>query len=368
MRPLVFLLLMPGALAAQSPRLLRLGPANGGISHDFVVVTSVRELADGRVLVTDPQDAGLLVADMVRDSTAVVGRKGRGPGEYQLPGHVFGMASDSSFVADVLRRRWLLLAGASIVRTVPPDDAALRAANELVLGVDVRGHVLTMRAPTFDGLRRVTKRDSSLVLFVHRATGRVDTVAKTRRQPGEEVREVDSSGRAIRTGRLSSDYLAGEEGVRLFPDGWLAVARLDPLRVDWRQPDGTWVRGARLAVPLVTYTSRERDALARRWRVGASPAQQPVPPVDRAATLPPFEHGSFSLLSATDGRLLILRTPSAELAGTRYLVVNRRGELDGELALAAAERIVGFGKSSVFVVVTDADDIQHLRRHAWPPR
>ena len=37
-----------------------------------------------------------------------------------------------------------------------------------------------------------------------------------------------------------------------------------------------------------------------------------------------------------------------------------------QLSLVAGERIVGFAKSSVFVVVTDADDTQRLPRQRTP--
>lgn len=56
-------LLAPRAVAAQrSARALQ--PANARLDEAFTRILSVRELSDGRVLVTDDRDNRLVVADM----------------------------------------------------------------------------------------------------------------------------------------------------------------------------------------------------------------------------------------------------------------------------------------------------------------
>lgn len=49
----------------------------------------------------------------------------------------------------------------------------------------------------------------------------------------------------------------------------------------------------------------------------------------------------------------------------RYDVVDREGRLDAILILPPNEAVVGFGRSSVYVVETSELDLQRLRRHPW---
>lgn len=349
---------------AQRPRQLALGPTTARLDGGFSVLVRVLELADGRVLVPDGPGRRLLVADFATNRVEVIGRNGRGPGEYEMPGFPQALGNDSSLVVELLGRRWYVLHGARIVRTVPPDDPALTALRGTFSSADTLGHVLAKQTPLLEGEREITLRDSADLVLVERATGRVERVARLRRRPLREWRETDATGRVIRSGSAPTLASEAEEEALLMPDGWVAVTRLAPFRVDWRRPDGTWVRGAPLAVPVIRNTARERAARARR--LGPQPA---VPPALRmptatgaAATLPPYDQGPFALLAGADGHLLVRRTPSADAEGTRYWVITRRGTLAGELVLPATEQIVGSGARGVYVAVKDADDVPWLER------
>jgi hypothetical protein len=148
----------------------------------------------------------------------------------------------------------------------------------------------------------------------------------------------------------------------LFPDGWVALARTDPYRVDWRRPDGSVLHGTPLPIPLVRLDEREkRVALRRELR------QQDVSTSlfkDWPEHLPPFRRDA--LLADPQGRVVIHRMPSADEEGQRYDIVDRAGRLAGFLRLPPNERIVGFGSRSIYIVVKDQDDIERLRRHPWP--
>ena len=143
--------------------------------------------------------------------------------------------------------------------------------------------------------------------------------------------------------RLSDD---APEEVILYPDGWLAVARLHPYRVDWRIPDGRWILGE--ALPLV---DGGQESKARRT-TGAARGESA-----------PFQR--FPLKGAPDGNLLIFRSPIGENQGNRYDLVDRRGRLTARLALANGERLVGVGRRGAYVAAADSDGIQRLRRHPW---
>jgi len=149
-----------------------------------------------------------------------------------------------------------------------------------------------------------------------------------------------------------------EEGL-LFRDGWMGVARIQPYRVDWRTPEGEWIRGRPLPFHAIPFTERERRAYARGRRGVAS---APVWPRD----IPPFDKGPGALLPTPEGLLAVRRVPSADAPETRVDLVDRTGTLRRVIVLGVRERILGFGARSVYVVRVDADDLEYVRRHPWP--
>lgn len=156
-----------------------------------------------------------------------------------------------------------------------------------------------------------------------------------------------------------------EDEARLFPDGWIAVAWNDPYRVDWRRPDGEWHRGAPLPfaeVPVTT--SEECFHLALQWPDRDCPVDWVT---DFPSTLPALTREE-PVLATADGLLVVPRMPSVRHEESRfYDLIDREGRLVLTVRVAANERIVGFGTSSVYVVTTDEVDLQHLTRHPWPP-
>jgi hypothetical protein len=114
----------------------------------------------------------------------------------------------------------------------------------------------------------------------------------------------------------------------------------------------------------------EKEKRAFMARLAAPSRKAPSPPdsIPEWPAIVPAYRSPIQLLAASDGRVLIPRLATADNPETRYDVVNRRGTLDAQLVLAPNERIVGFGRSSVYLAVTDDDGIQRLRRHPWPPR
>jgi hypothetical protein len=67
------------------------------------------------------------------------------------------------------------------------------------------------------------------------------------------------------------------------------------------------------------------------------------------------------------GVLLIRKQPAANQAPeTRYDVIDRQATLLGQLTLPSNQRIVASGTKALYVVAKDEDDIERLRRYAWP--
>lgn len=348
---------------AQS-REIRLGPPSATLAEDFSEIVAVRELSDGRVLVGDRREVRIVIADFRGGSVTPTARAGLGPGEYSRVNAIWPLGGDSSLMVDGAARRWHVFVGTTLSRLVPPDARAYAVTDGLVLGADTMGGLLARVADRFERSRdESSTRDSTTMLRVALAAGTADELATVR----SSATRVQSSGNT--DGRPASIRLefpifgVGEESL-LMPDRWLAIARLDPYRVDWRSPDGQWSHGERLPFVAIPVTPREKAAYrARRERAGGRPGSPP----DGALwmpSIPPFKAGG--LFAAPNGNLLVARNPSADAPETRYDEIDRRGRLVRQLVLGAHERIVGVGRGRLYVAATDDAGLQHLRRHDWP--
>jgi hypothetical protein len=271
-----------------------------------------------------------------------------------------------------MARRWLLLDGATIVGQHSPDHPAVLASGGFFTHSDTLGRVLARRLPDrADGLTVTDARDSADLVLIARRTGVAETVARARNVARRIEIDRASDGRITRSSSTVVGPLRSEEQAVLFADGWLAIARLDPFRVDWRSPTGVWTRGAPLPVPVMRVDAREREAFFARNPNAFGPSSIPGLPAtprpaagDFPATVPPFALASVS--DGPAGLLLIRRHRSADVGPSHYLLVDRRGALVGELVLPEHASIVGAGPRSFYVVVKDEDDLQTLHRHGWP--
>lgn len=357
----VLVLLVQGAPGAAT-----LPPPNAKLDAEFTRIVAVRELADRRVLVTDAGEQKLYVADFTTNSVTMVGREGRGPEEYRSAGQLHALAGDSTLLVDVAGGRWLLLHGANIVQTVRADAPALREGARLPVGADVRGNVLATRAigtPPGGPPPAIPRTDSTYLVRVSRATGRADTVASLFARPTR----IAVQGPSDRPTSISVTVnpLAAGDLATIFSDGTIAIARVAPYRVDWITPAGAFTRGTPLPFTRLAVTLREKEAvLKRQAQQSGRAARSPDSVQDWPDILPPFLTGA--LLPAPDGRLWIRRTPSADEPGIRYDIVPRTGALAARLTLSPNEHVVGFGRNTVYSVLTDADGLQHLRRHSFP--
>lgn len=370
MRNLLFymsVLAVPG-LPAQGVRGLL--PPDAWLAHQFSFVSSIRELADGRVLVTDGRESRVVVADLVRDAVRDVGRRGAGPREYSSAMPLLALAGDSSLMGGA-SRRWLVFVRDSPRVSLPPDAPAVVAARGLAVAADHRGHVWsTWSPPTPLGVHAYGAADSIRVLRIARATGQVDTVARLRAAPGRVERWATASG-GVGMQVRDRPALATSEVFAVADDGWLAVARLDPYRVDWRMPDGRWVLGPAIREVPQRVTRREQLAFAERQaNLYGTPRRAPEFYGAWPTHLPPYMSFAEPLpgvaLTTSDQRVLILRARSVRVPGTCYDLIDRRGARQERLCLPASARVMCFGRRHVYVVTRDADGLETIARHPWP--
>lgn len=370
--PLLAVVVQVATVDAQQPVALRLGHAVEVTESRFTFLTSVRELGDGRLLVADPREGGLLLIDR-QGSTEVIGRRGDGPGEYRAPLSIMPLGADSSLVVDHGSRRWLLLSGDDVVATVPAFEQ-LPTMLGLFWGQpaasDSRGHVIGVGAHRFLNavdFRSPATADSLVLLLGDRATGSIDTIAVLDGPGSDGVSWTERDDTHV---VVLSNPLAAVDQAILFEDGWLAVVRAEPYGVEWRRPDGRWVIGTPIRTTPTPADDAERCLAIERYRLrGESPCDPSalrgwpdfVPPFLFRPDLVP------SLLATPRGHVAIARTPTTDSAEPRYDIVSRSGTLVATLVLEAGQSLVGFGTTDAYVVTTDDFDLQRLTRHsvAW---
>lgn len=79
---------------------------------------------------------------------------------------------------------------------------------------------------------------------------------------------------------------------------------------------------------------------------------------------PPFD--GPSTFAAPDGMGWVRRTTAAADSIGRYDVLDQSGRLAGRVSLGYRARLVGFGRSSVYVVRRDSDDLEYVGRTGLP--
>jgi hypothetical protein len=323
-------LLLPIAAALQ-PQVTKLEPATARSSRAFRAYSmnrmlepafAAQELSDGRVLVAS--DRRFYLADLASAQVTA------------LPdsmGAFVTLSRDSSLIA--ARSYWRILVSGNPVGQLP-------AANPLVtffrdnsidpLGADNHGNVYAEMPSRQPG-------DSFNVVRFDRRTGARSTVAKL-------------APLGLRRGGVCPNV----ERAAFFADGWIAVVRAQPYRVDWINSAGTWVQGAPIEKRTVAVTDAEKR-IYHTWEGKDRDRIFPGMPLDELvwpATMCEW-HSGYVPLSMPDGRVMVYRVPNSTIPAARYDVINRRGERERQVAMESNQAIVGFGAKTVYVRTIDGN-------------
>ncbi len=356
------ILAFASSAAGQGPRVLSPGLT---LRHSFTHVTAIRELSDGSTLVADAGDHQLYAVRWKDGEVTTVGRTGNGPGEYRSLSELVPLCDDSTLVPDGSLRRILVMSGTRIVATGPANEPFLREFGMSFSGSDTHCSVLRVVGSSRRFGPAPSIADSALAIVRSRSSSRVDTVARLRGGGARPQMIGNGEGSGTRRVEIAFNPLRVAEQALLFPDGWIALARLHPYRVDWRSPDGRVTSGRTLVqdtVPIDEHTKRR----AIKELLGPAGASVPTSAFkDWPSSLPAFDRAS--LFAAPDGSLLIHRLVPSASHNNMYDVVDRKGVRLTNLVLASDSRIVGTGLRTVYTIAVDRDGLEHLNRHAWPP-
>jgi hypothetical protein len=334
----------------------------------FEQVESVRELPDGRVVVLDRRDRErhLSWIDLSTGSVTNIGRAGGGPGEYQRPRALVSVGADRTIVTDLALGRWLVLDGVSPRATLGPDSVPVREMGATLLGGDTAGQVLALRGVGARvPLPALAHAESLLVLLGSIDRARVDTVARLLGTSAKLHRFAfaDTLGT-----NLAANPMLVHPQAALALDAWLAVAFAAPFRVDWRRPDGTWIRGSVLDAGNQAPTAADkRLAILARW--GGVPAAATIRLSifdDWPSSTPAFLEGA--LLVTADGCLVVRRFKSAAPGVASHDVIDRRAQRVAILEIPSTHRLVGFGRRGAYATTENADGLISVSRFELPAR
>lgn len=360
------LLLLIGApqLTAQRVAVERLEAASGRIAEPFTTLSGLRELSDGRVLVSDMTEARLRLLDFTSGASRDLGRRGGGPGEYERPNALYAAARDTTLLLDLRGRRLL---------TILPDGRLSDRETRLRMvsggfkpprGMDTRGRVyFDLSGIIAPGLERGARLGRVAVLRVDPGATSPDTVAEL------SVPPMDLAG-----GSGPLPPYRPEDAWAVHRDGSVAIVRHDPYRVEWFGADGRRVTGPPVDWQPVRIGRAERDAWLDRMSADAGivvteggqrrtvrPPRPDAGSLDWPAVLPPFEGPAW--ISAR-GDVWVRRNRAVAESRPLYDVFDRAGRLIRQVELPAGRRVVGFGNGVVYAVRSDDFGLLWLERYA----
>lgn len=342
------------------------------VDHDFSRISGIRELADGRLLVSDWIEETVSLADAERGVIRVIGRRGTGPAEYRLPGALLPLLGDSTLLIDEGNERLAVIGpDLRIVRSFSSHRPGM-THGITPRGVDRRGRFY-FEIPAWADPAGAT--DSVSVALWDPVTDRVERLVRVR-------------GITYREGRVEGiPYIifAPRDIWQVDPAGRVALVRSAPYHVEWRETNGALTRGTALTRPRVPVTTRERfDYVARfmataviagRGEQGMTPmpASQKTPEAiarlvakqEFREVLPPFS--DRAPLIGSDGTLWVERSVGAGKppAWDRF---DSRGTYLGAIVLPVGRRLLAIGRRGLYAAAADSDGLERVERYAIPTR
>ena len=286
-------------------------------------------LGEGRWAVLAVQDEIVAIVDFERNGARQLGTAN--PRSIRNPSNIF-VAEDTLYIGDWgLRRLSLWQLGGRMIRSIP---APVIVRGALPRARDSAGYFYLDVYPP-PGPDGSGNRDSAAVLRIDPGLTRVDTLARL--APADVAEVVGEAGR-----RFERRVFSGLDRWGVLPDGSIWVARVYDNRVDWRAPDGSWIRGDALPDRVLEVTRYDRELFVRRFPPELRRTAQELP---FAAIKPPFEAG----LTGLSGEVWLEKSRAPADSVRRYHVVDRRGRLIREFRLRGHGRVVALGQGAVLV-------------------
>ncbi len=347
------------------------------LAADFAQIRGIRELSDGRFLVSDRIEERLVMGDPRTGRLNGISRIGSGPNEYRLPTALLPMSGDSTLLVDEGNQRLAVIGPAgrvhrSFALRLPGIGQPLGAR-----GMDERGrYYLTI--PGWAVGR--PSPDSIPIVRFDPKTSRVDTIGRVQPSPRPRVK---GKGPGYSAG-LPMLPFAGHDTWTVDRNGTVVLIRAAGYRLEFSGRGKRAVKGPKTRIPAVKVTDDDKIAFTRTFLENSSisgrngdgtlslvPAEMRTEEAIREiveANEFPDVMGPFT--SATPlidrlGRVWVQRARHMHERET-WDVFDRSGRHALEVQLPAERRLVAMGPSGAWVAATDEDGLEHVERYALP--
>ena len=376
--PTPSLLLLTALLLPQQPpvREVRLTTPTATLAHEFTQLRGVRELPDGRLLVSDRLEPALYVVDLKTGRATRIGREGSGPEEYRMPSTLLPLPGDSTLMADEGNARFMIIGpDLKVHRSMPTQRSGL-VYSPWPRATDRQGRIY-FQVPAWAAGPEGIEDDSVHVARLDLRTGKLDTLARARRPTEPRVKYG-----------LPYVGFAPQDIWQATPEGRIALVRSKDYHIEWLEPDGRVTRGPAVAFTVVPVTERDRVDYMRTFLensgvggrgsgstnpTGISPTPDEMLAPDRvkamaaqnpfAATKPPFT--DVMPRFAPDQSLWVEHSMPAGAPRT-WDVFDAAGRISLRVVLPPGRRLLAVGRAGLYLAAVNADGLEALERYQLP--
>ena len=364
---------------------IKLGEAEAVYDEAFSVVSTVRELADGRVLVADALGQVLVHLDLDVGTADTLGSVGEGPAEYRQPDAVWPLPGGRTLLVDLGNGRLTELSPElDFGDTRPYAVGELGPGRDLVLAipqaVDNQGRLYFR---SFGRMVGEMASDSAYILRLDLESEALDSVGQVK-LPGTTTRTT--GGANNQNTQVSPIPLSAADAWGVAPDGRVVIARSGDYHVDWAEAGGSVTSGPTIAYDPVGIGRAEKEEWAHErsetgggmgiavtmgnnamtmtaTRGGPSNDDDDLDGYEWPAVKPAFYGRPIPV--DRNGRAWVRRHRDAGESPV-YDVFGAAATRDLVVELLPERRVVGFGDGKVYVVRMDEYGLQYLERYALP--
>ncbi|MDH3732432.1 MAG: hypothetical protein OEU54_02820 [Gemmatimonadota bacterium] len=368
----------PAAGAAQET----LGQPVATQAEAFGLISGVRELSDGSVLVADPLGGMLVKLDPSLGGMEKIGREGEGPGEYRQPDGIWPIGGDRSLLVDLGNARLTVVEadgtlGEDTPIVLPSGGGGLGGMMMAIpRGTDDAGNVYFQGSAYGPG----GARDTIEVYRVDLAVGEPEIVTMVR---APEMTVQESGGANNQSVSVQQVPMGKADTWGVARDGSIYIARVGDYSVEYVRASGSsrtgdpidyrpvriggdekqeWdderARNGGIQISVSVQNGQRRMQMGRSAGDRADLERQPWPD-----TKPPFTNGRIRIDSAGNG--WVRRSMPAGEASF-YDVFNTLGEHVKTVSLPDDRILIGFGNGTLYTARIDEFDQQFLEKYDLP--
>ena len=346
----------------------------------FSLVAGLREMPDGRLMISDAIGQMLMFADMDTGEMEIIGREGRGPQEYRTPDALFPLPGDSTLFVDLGNGRLTVLGPNGGFGETRPIARDIRGQLVAILprGVDAQGRVYFQPLAFGGGRPGAGLPDSAMIARWDRRTDVIDTLGAVKLEERIFERSGSANNQSV---RLRQVPMSSQDAWNVAPNGRVVVARSPEYYVEWIG-DGAHQRGPTVDFDPVRVRTAEKESWVesrgrgglrigvtiengvRQMSFGRGAGNSDRPDIsgyEWPETMPAFTTGAAVNVDL-NGNAWVRR--SVRIGNNQvYDVFGADGELAERIILPAGRQVVGFGENTVYAVYFDEFDLQWLERY-----